>query len=143
MDVRIPPRAPELIGSWMLCTTTSTPAGAGGVLENDVFVAADAGTAPSSSSPPSSAPGSGDERRLVRLPPARADGVLQVSLGGPPALAFKGAQEVWGFSLRVDPLFPSEFGGAHPWLARQFEAFAARVWGEEGQAQASNAELIR
>lgn len=80
----------------------------------------------------------------MRLPPARTGGALKVSLGGPPAPSLKGAPEVWGFSLRVDPLFPSsEFGGTHPWLARQFEAFTGLVWGEEGQAHASNAELIR
>lgn len=154
MDVRVPPRPPELIGSWMLCmtmgssnTTTSVASGVGRVLKNDVFVAAAAAPPPPSASAASSssaAPNSGDdERGLVRLPPARAGGVVEVSLGGPPAPTLKGTREVWGFSLRVDPLFPSEFGGAHPWLARQFEAFTGRVWGEDGQAHASNAELIR
>lgn len=55
----------------------------------------------------------------------------------------KEEQDVWGLSLTVSPLFPSEFAGAHPWLGERFEKFAALVWGEQGQALASNAELVR
>lgn len=165
MDVRVPPRAPELIGSWMLngitgasdATASIAAARVGRVLENEVFVVAAAAavsaaatrpaasTAPSSSSSP--APISGDdERALVRLPPARAGGVLEVSLGAPPAPTLGDGRELWGFSLRVDPLFPSELCGAHPWIARQFKTFADLVWGrgEEGAAaHASNSELVR
>lgn len=139
MDVSVPPRAPELIGSWMLYASGSTPDTTINdervVLENDVFIAA-ANTSSSTRS-------TSGERSLMRLPPARAGGVLEVSLGGPPAPTLKGAQEVWGFSLRVNPLFPSDFGGAHPWLVQRFEAFTALVWGEQGHAHASNIELVR
>ncbi|CAM9323533.1 unnamed protein product, partial [Ectocarpus fasciculatus] len=80
-----------------------------------------------------------DIRRRI---PARAGGVLEgAAPGGPPMP--KEEQYVWGLSLTVSPLFPSEFAGAHPWLGERFEKFAALVWGEKGQALASNAELVR
>lgn len=138
MDVSVPPRAPELIGSWMLYASGGTPgttANGERILENDVFI--DTGNTSSSTHSTSV------ERSLVRLPPARANGKLEVSLGGPPAPTLKGAQEVWGYSLRVNPLFPLEFGGVHPWLMQRFEAFTALVWGEQGHAHASNIELVR
>lgn len=119
--------------------TPGTTTNGGRVIANDVFIdAADA-------SPPTD--GASGERRLVRLPPARADGKLEASLGGPPARtlegAGEGAREMWGYSLRVNPVFPSESGSAHPWLTQRFEAFTALVWGEQGHAHASNIELVR
>ncbi len=144
MDVRVPPRAPELIGSWPLCARTGASdrgiatTDKGGVLENEVFEqqAVDA--------PSSPADRSGEKPALARLPPARAGGNLEVLLGGAAAPTLKGAQDVWGFRLTVGPLFPSELGGgAHPWLAERFRAFTALVWGEQGRAHAANAELVR
>lgn len=140
-DARVPPRAPELIGSWSLCASASalgnngasTPVSAddGRDLDNDVFIAA-------AHTPLFDHKTSG---ALQRLPPARAGGVLKVTPGWPPAL--EGGHEVWGFSMRVHPLFPSEFGGVDSWPAQRFEAFSALVWGEKGQAHESNTELIR
>ncbi|CAN0355595.1 unnamed protein product [Ectocarpus sp. 6 AP-2014] len=137
-DARAPPRAPELIGSWSLCArTNSTDTADGRYLANDVFVESAAHT------PPPSAHNSSDgDCRLVRLPPARAGGTLEAAAPGGPPMP-KEEQEVWGLSLTVSPLFPSEFADAHPWLGQRFETFAALVWGEQGHALASNAELVR
>lgn len=145
MDVRVPPRAPELIGSWPLCARTGAPdrgnttTDNGGVLDNEVFEhrAVDAPSPPTDRS--------GEKRALARLPPARAGGNLEVLLGGAAAPALTGAQDVWGFSLTVGPLFPLELGGReHPWLADRFRKFTALVWGgEQGRAHAVNAELVR
>ncbi|CAM9358684.1 unnamed protein product, partial [Hapterophycus canaliculatus] len=138
VDSRVPPRAPELIGSWSLCAGTSAPGTTsasssdddGRDLENDVFIAG--------ADTPRFDKTSCD---LQRLPPAQARGILKVTPGWPPAL--EGGEEVWGFSMKVHPLFPPEFGGAHSWPAQRFEAFMTLVWGEQQQAHASNTELIR
>lgn len=136
LDVRVPSRAPDLIGSWLLdANGAAGNSGDGRFLENDVFTA----TAKASSG----ASDRGDRVRMMRLPPARVGGALEVTPCGPLAPRLNGGQEVWGFSLRVSPRFPSDFDSAHPWLRRRFEAFAALVWGEQGQAQAVNAQLIR
>ncbi|CAN0011735.1 unnamed protein product, partial [Ectocarpus sp. 12 AP-2014] len=137
-DARAPPRAPELIGSWSLCArTNATDTADGRCLANDVFVESAPRTPP-----PSARNSSGGDGRLVRLPPARASGTLEAAAPGGPPMP-KEEQEVWGLSLTVSPLFPSEFADAHPWLGERFETFAALVWGEQGQALASNAELVR
>lgn len=115
--------------------TPGTTTNGEGFIENDVFI--DAAKASSSTHSTSG------ERSLVRLPPARAGGKLEVSLQESPAPTLKGAQEMWGYSLRVNPVFPSEFGGAHPWLTQRFEAFTALVWGEQEHVHASNIELVR
>lgn len=105
----------------------------GKYLDNDVVIAANA----------TSLRDSGGHGAMMRLPPARAGGELAVIPGGPPVPVLKEAHEVWGFCLRVSPLFPSNFESAHGRLRRRFEAFTALVWGEEEQAQAANAQLIR
>lgn len=80
---------------------------------------------------------------MTRLPPARAGGVWEVSAGGPPAPPLEEVQEVWGFSVQVIPVFPSDLNSAHAWLRRSFDTFRDLVWGEPGRAQAVNAQLIR
>lgn len=135
----MPPRAPDLIGNWLLGATAPGSTGSAKELENEVFARATttAGAAAASSS---SDKGNG---LLVRLPPARAGGVFEATPGGPPAPPLKQAREVWGFSAKITPRFPSEFGSAHPRLRRRFDAYAELVWGEQGHAQAVNAQMIR
>lgn len=132
VDVRMPPRAPDLIGNWLLGASAPGSKGSAKELENEVFARAAVGAV--------SDKGSG---MLVRLPPARAGGVFEATPWGPPAPPLKQAREVWGFSAKLTPLFPSEFGGAHPRLRRRFDAFTELVWGEKEHAQAVNAQMIR
>ncbi|CAN0528775.1 unnamed protein product, partial [Ectocarpus sp. 12 AP-2014] len=107
-DARAPQRAPELIGSWTLCArTNATDTADGRYLANDVLVESAAHTPP-----PSAHNSSGGDGRLVRLPPARAGGTLEAAAPGGPPMP-KEEQEVWGLSLTISPLFPSEFADAH------------------------------
>lgn len=129
LDGSSPPAAPDLIGRWLLGATAAR-AGDDIELRNDVFVATGSW----------SVHGNSGKRRL---PPARAGGVLEANAGVPPAPPLKGAQNVWGFSVKVVPRFQSDIGSAHPWLRRRFKDFLSLVWGEQGQAQAVNAQLIR
>lgn len=140
LDVRVPPRAPDLIGSWSLGAVVSALNAISDEkrdLKNEVF------TTPAASALATSNRGSRNEGSAVRLPPARVGGAMKLTPRGPPAPLLKEAQGVWGFSARVTPVFPSKFGKANPGLRRRFKEFTAVVWGEQGPAQAVNAELIR
>lgn len=135
LDLRAPPRAPDLVGSWMLGTDSAlVNSGDGRYLENDVF-------ANVVSSP--SAHNGGDRVSTTRLSPARACGIQKASPSGPPAPPLQWVQEVWGVSVRVIPQFPSELGSAHPWLRKRFEEFTALVWGDQPKAHALNTQLVR
>lgn len=136
LDAKVPPQAPDLIGSWLL-----RPGGAANhsnairETENEVFATIATSTRSTD----------GDDARgtLVRLPSAYVGGALEAAVGGPPAPPLNGQHQVWGFSLRVSPVFPSRMHGAATWVRAQFDAFTARVWGEQGEAHAFNNQLIR
>lgn len=86
-DRSSPPAAPDLIGRWLLGATTALTGGSG-ELRNDVFVATGSGLLH----------GSSGKRRL---PSARAVGNFEINAGVPPAPPLEGAQNVWGFSVKV------------------------------------------
>lgn len=127
---------PELIGSWALGSISEEGDNEKGVLENDVFTVVSALSESASSS--------GSGVRMKKLPPAIGGGVLEdIAAGDLPETVVKGAPEVWGFSLRVRPLFPSNLDGVHPWLRRRFEEFKNLVWDQPAQAQVVNSQLTR
>lgn len=128
----MPPRAPNLIGNWLLGASAPGSTGSAKELENEVFERAAVCAV--------SDKGSG---MLIRLPPARSGGVFEATPGGPPAPPLKQAREVWGFSAKITPLFPPDFGDAHPRLTERFHAFTELVWGEKEHAQAVNAQMMR
>lgn len=130
-DGNSPPSTPDLVGRWLL-GVSGNGAADGRELQNHVFGAA-------------SCLSRHVANGKVRLPPARASRLFETIEEVSPAPPLKGAREVWGFSVRLIPRFPSNIvsDGAHPWLRTRFEAFLSCVWGEPTQAQSINAQLVR
>lgn len=140
VDKRAWPLAPNLVGRWILASNDND-GNEDRALENDVFKARTS----LSTIANLRSNGDGNNGSRTRLPPAQASGVLRTAAGVPLAPSLEGAQEVWGFSVRVIPQFPSDIGSdsAHPWLRQRFESFLSLVWGDETKAQAVNVQLIR